>query len=197
VTKVVMVMKDCGPEVLSIEDALPFLPDFAQIDQFKDEISDALSSYSSNIEHYLKEMNECDQTCDTLRDELLNLKNNSTTRVRADARCALTNKPIIGHNGSFYVFPSGYAVLEAALKQEILPYLNGRQARRVKHIEKELARLNRSIEYRASSYYTLNNYFETEELQAELNGLIAAECPLTGSLMVDSIDEGFGGYDDH
>ena len=36
-----MVLKDCGPDVLSIEDVLPFLPDFAQIDQFKDEICDA------------------------------------------------------------------------------------------------------------------------------------------------------------
>jgi vacuolar protein sorting-associated protein 18 len=38
VSRVVSVLKDCGPDVLSIEDVLPFLPDFAQIDQIKDEI---------------------------------------------------------------------------------------------------------------------------------------------------------------
>ena len=80
VARVVAVLKDCGPDVLSIEDVLPFLPDFAQIDQFKDEICDALASYSSKIEHYIKEMNECDQTCDTLRDELSRLRSVGSTQ---------------------------------------------------------------------------------------------------------------------
>merc|ERR1712176_319223 len=97
VARVVMVLKDCGTDILSIEDVLPFLPDFAQIDQFKDEICDALASYSSKIEHYLKEMNDCDQACDALREELSRLKTVST-QVRSDARCAFTNKLVL-HEG--------------------------------------------------------------------------------------------------
>ena len=187
-----MVLKDCGPDVLSIEDVLPFLPDFAQIDQFKDEICDALTAYSSKIEHYLEQMNECDKMCDTLREELKSLKTSGTTRVRADARCALTNKPILGQ--SLYAFPSGYVVLESALKREVIPYLNEKQAARVDTIEKELEKLRKSRDSRGQiSYEIVNNDYEIDELQVELDGLIAAECPLTGSVMVDSIDRGFAG----
>jgi hypothetical protein len=190
VARVVAVLKDCGPDVLSIEDVLPFLPDFAQIDQFKDEICDALASYSSKIEHYIKEMNECDQTCDTLRDELSRLRTVGV-QVRTNARCAFTNKYVMESKEPFYAFPSGYVVLEKALKREVLPHLNEKQHARVKFIDEELARLRRLRAANRTSMEKVKDNFEMEELQNELNGLIAAECPLTGSVMVDSITQGF------
>ena len=71
--------------------------------------------------------------------------------------------------------------MESALKKEVLPFLNERQRKRVEEIEGELKRYSSGIPDPDS----------TEALQAELDGLIAAECPLTGSLMVDSIDKPF------
>ena len=171
-------------------------PDFAQIDQFKDEICSALTSYSTKIEHYLKEMNECDQTCDALRDELGRLKTTGT-EVRGDVRCALTKKRILEQGQPFYVFPSGYAVLESALKREVIPYLNEKQRNRVKFIENELARLRKSRTICGQSSCELAIYdYEIDQLTVELGGLIAADCPLTGSVMVDSIDRGFSSDDD-
>ena len=190
VARVVAVLKDCGPDVLSIEDVLPFLPDFAQIDQFKDEICDALASYSSKIEHYIKEMNECDQTCDTLRDELSRLRSVGV-QVRTNARCAFTNKYVMESDEPFYAFPSGYVVLEKALKREVLPHLNEKQRDRVKFIDEELARLRRLRATSRAPLEKAKDDFEMDELQNELDGLIAAECPLTGSVMVDSITQGF------
>lgn len=181
VAKVVAVLKDCGPEVLSIEDVLPFLPDFTQIDQIKDEICDALTSYSSKIEGLLKEMNECDQTCDALRDEISRLRTHRM-QMKADARCALTNTLVLNAGEPFYVFPSGYVFLESALKTEVVPFLNERQISRVGEIQKEISKLRNR---------TTNNSPQIDIFQAELDGLIAAECPLTGSLMVNSIDRGF------
>merc|ERR1719203_2417311 len=125
-------------------------------------------------------MNECDQACDALRDELSRLKTVGT-QVRADARCALTNKYILEAGEPFYAFPSGYVVLETALKREVIPQLNEKQLGRVKYIENELARVRRSRagSGRSSSEVAKDDY-EIEELQTELGGLIAAECPLTG-----------------
>jgi len=151
-------------------------PDFAQIDQIKDEICEALTSYSSKIESFLKEMSECDQVCDNLRDEIRRLRNHRM-RMKADARCALTNKRVSTAGEPFYVFPSGYVVLASALKKEVLPFLNERQRLRVAELEKLL----KSGGKRA----------DADDLQTELDGLIAAECPLTGSVMVESIDRDF------
>lgn len=179
VTRVVNVLKDCGRDVLSIEDVLPFLPDFATIDEFKEEICQALSSYSSKIEHYLKEMQECDQACDALREELGRLRS-VETHVRADARCAFTNKYVLDANEPFYAFPSGYVVLEEALKQEIKPFLNAKQQARVESLENELSQLRKKqVKKNSSSMEAAQDNYAIEELQSELDGLIAAECPLS------------------
>jgi hypothetical protein len=153
-------------------------PDFAQIDQIKDEICEALTSYSSKIEGFLKEMNECDNMCDSLRDEIGRLRNHRM-HMKADARCAISNKLVVSSGEPFYVFPSGYVVLGSTLKNEVMPYLNEKQRMRVEDIENELKRKS-------------DQDVRRNTLQAELDGIIGAECPLTGSVMVESIDRDFG-----
>jgi hypothetical protein len=131
-------------------------------------------------------MNECEQACEALRDEITRLSNHRM-RLKADARCALTNKLVLNAGEPFYVFPSGYVFLESALKKEVIPHLNSKQRERVDDILELLAEL------RIAPSTSLSSEDETklEALQAELDGLIAAECPLTGSIMVESIDHGF------
>jgi hypothetical protein len=183
VSRVVSVLKDCGPDVLSIEDVLPFLPDFAQIDQIKDEICEALTSYASRIEGYLREMSDRDRSCDELRSELARLKNHRM-RIKADAKCALSNKPVLSAGEPFYAFPSGYVVLSSALKLDVLPFLTEKQRGRVTELEEHLAKSAGE----SASVRSL--------LQSELDGLLAAECPLTGSVMVESIDKPFDDADE-
>jgi hypothetical protein len=163
------------PSILTCIPRLLDRPDFAQIDSIKDEICEALTSYSSKIEGYLKEMNDCDQTCDGLRVEIGRLRNHRM-RMKGDAHCALTNNEVLGSGEPFYVFPSGYVILASALIKEVVPYLNAKQKSRVTELE-DLLQTDSTV--------------NVEELQAELDGLIAAECPLTGSVMVDSIDKAF------
>ena len=160
-------------------------PDFAQIDQIKDEICDALTSYSSKIEGFLKEMNECDQTCDGLREEIRRLSTHRM-QMKADARCALTGNQVLDAAEPFYVFPSGYVILESALKNEVMPFLNEKQQDRVTELEKTLSELRREASATGAAAED-----QIDTLQSELDGLIAAECPLTGSIMVESIDRGF------
>lgn len=188
VSKVLSILGECGTGILSIEDVLPFLPDVAQIDQFKDEICDALTSYSSRIEQYLIEMSECDHTCQTLREEITNL-NDYKTEMKSNARCAFSQKIVMDQNEPFYVFPSGYVTLESSLKQEVFPYLNTKQRSRLESIEKELIEIQRVSKDEQKIDDEMKH--ELDVLQAELDGLIAAECPLTGAVMVESIDRSF------
>jgi vacuolar protein sorting-associated protein 18 len=122
-------------------------------------------------------MNEYDKTCDNLREEIGRLRNHRM-RVKMDARCALTNKPIALAGEPFYVFPSGFVYLASALKAEVMPHLTEKQKARVSEIEAKLKSVKDQDPIRPI-------------LQNEYDGLIAAECPLTGAVMVDSIDKDF------
>jgi hypothetical protein len=102
-------------------------------------------------------------------------------QMKADARCALTGRFVLQSGEPFYVFPSGYVFLEDALLEEVTKFLNEKQRSRVDMIREQI--LNFPEKEKMSPVF--------ESLQAELDGLIAAECPLTGSVMVESIDRGF------
>lgn len=143
-----------------------------------------MTAYSSKIEGFLKEMNDCDQTCSNLREEIKRLRTHRM-KLRADARCALTNQAVLNAGEPFYTFPSGYVFLSSALKKEVMPLLNEKQKARVEELEREIEKIN--------TMATTNAEDESRGrgLQTELDGLIAAECPLTGSVLVNSIDQGF------
>jgi hypothetical protein len=108
-------------------------------------------------------------------------------QMKADARCAITGIQVLDAAEPFYVFPSGYVILESALKNEVMSFLNEKQRDRVTELEKTLSELR--PEASATKAEAVEDQIDT--LQSELDGLIAAECPLTGSIMVESIDRGF------
>lgn len=160
----------------------PRRPDFTRIDEIKDEICEALTSYSTKIDRLLHEMSECDRTCDRYREEIQRLRNHQM-KLNSDARCAMTNKPVLGSGEPFYVFPSGYVFLCSSLRSLVIPHLNEKQRSRVFELDDQLERLDEREKVNS-------------DLQQELDGLIAAECPLTGTVMVESIDREFEDSDE-
>ncbi|KFZ06993.1 hypothetical protein V501_06897 [Pseudogymnoascus sp. VKM F-4519 (FW-2642)] len=56
--------------LLKIEDLIPFFPDFVVIDDFKDEICDALEGYSRSIDALREEMDSSARTASHIKDEV-------------------------------------------------------------------------------------------------------------------------------
>jgi vacuolar protein sorting-associated protein 18 len=93
-------------DLLKIEDILPFFPDFVVIDDFKDEIANALESYSNQIESLKNEMDDATRSAEAMKESIAGLKNRFIT-VDAGERCSVCSFPILTRQ--FYVFPCHHA----------------------------------------------------------------------------------------
>jgi hypothetical protein len=93
-------------ELLKIEDILPFFPDCVVIDDFKDEIANALESYSAQIEALKNEMDDATRSAESMKEYIVGLKNRFIT-VDAGERCSVCSIPILTRQ--FYVFPCHHA----------------------------------------------------------------------------------------
>jgi len=165
------VLEECP--LLSIEDVLPFFPDFVVIDAFKTEICAKLEEYNRNIEGLKSEIEDYTESAENIRKEIGAL-NSTPMHVSCNTKCAISGAPIL--SGPFYVFSSGYAILADVLMKHVLPHLSESQRQRAKT-------LHDWLEQNPSAPVS-----ERDFKQAEFDGLIAAECPLTGELMIQSID---------
>ncbi|KAI9322126.1 Pep3/Vps18/deep orange family-domain-containing protein [Dichotomocladium elegans] len=93
-------------DLLKIEDILPFFPDFVHIDDFKDEICNALEDYNIRIEELKTEMDEATKSADSIRLDIRELKNRFAL-VNAVEKCYICHFPLLTRQ--FYIFPCQHA----------------------------------------------------------------------------------------
>ncbi|GBG90603.1 hypothetical protein CBR_g50947 [Chara braunii] len=80
--------------LLKIDDILPFFPDFALIDDFKEAICTSLEDYSRQIEELKQEMNEATRGADNIRRDIAALSKRYAF-VSKDERCEVCSKPLL------------------------------------------------------------------------------------------------------
>ena len=89
-------------ELLSIEDVLPYFPDFVVIDDFKDQICNALESYAKRIEDLKGEMDEASKSAQSIKEDIDKLSSRFVT-VDPLEKCNICEEKLLDRQ--FYVFP--------------------------------------------------------------------------------------------
>ncbi|KZT41330.1 hypothetical protein SISSUDRAFT_1042912 [Sistotremastrum suecicum HHB10207 ss-3] len=124
-------------DLIKIEDILPFFPDFVVIDDFKEEICNALEGYSNHIETLKAEMDEATRSAEAIKEDIANLKNRFVT-LDINERCTKCSYPLFSRQ--FYVFPCQHAFHADCLIGIVKEYLPAPTLRRMLALQTELMR---------------------------------------------------------
>ncbi|ORY59078.1 Pep3/Vps18/deep orange family-domain-containing protein [Pseudomassariella vexata] len=171
-------LKRC--DLLKIEDLIPFFPDFVVIDDFKDEICNALEDYSRNIDGLKKEMDESSQTAANIKVDIAALDHRYAI-VEPGEKCYVCGLPLLSRQ--FFVFPCQHAFHSDCLGKKVLEQAGVAKSRRIKECQVQISR-------------GLVSGAKKDAMVAELDALVAAACILCSDYAIKRIDEPFIGVDD-
>ena len=166
-------LKRC--ELLRIEDVIPFFPDFVLIDDFKEEICQALEAYSRHIDDLRREMDDSARTSENIKRDIKALESRYAI-VEPGERCMICRLPLLVRG--FYVFPCQHGFHADCLGDRVMETAGLGKRKRVKEVRERVER----------GVWTGR---QREVLVKELDGLVAASCVLCSDVAVKAIDEPF------
>ncbi|MFS7971208.1 putative transcription factor C2H2 family [Helianthus anomalus] len=203
--------------LLKIEDILPFFPDFALIDDFKEAICSSLEDYNQQIEKLKEEMNDATHGADNIRNDISALAQRYTV-VDRDEECGVCKKVIlpsgadyrmargyttIGPMAPFYVFPCGHAFHAQCLVAHVTKCTNRNQAEHILDLQKQLTLmsvepkegvnggLNGALNGALNGDDVVTSVTPIDKIRSQLDDAIASECPFCGDLMISEISKPF------
>ncbi|KAJ6519683.1 Pep3/Vps18/deep orange family-domain-containing protein [Mycena sanguinolenta] len=124
-------------DLLKIEDVLPFFPDFVVIDDFKEEITNALEGYSNQITDLKSKMDEATRTAESIKQDITALRNRFVT-VDAGEQCSVCSHLLLTRQ--FYVFPCRHTFHADCLIGLAKEYLPQHALRRILALQTELVK---------------------------------------------------------
>ena len=166
-------LKRC--ELLKIEDLIPLFPDFVVIDDFKEEICNALEEYSQHIDNLKQEMDISQHTAEQIKTEIAALDNRYAI-VEPGERCWICTMPVLSRQ--FFVFPCQHAFHSDCLGKRVLESSGIAKKKRIKDLQTDVSQ-------------GLSVGPQRLKRVQELDGLVAEQCVLCGDLGIKQIDEPF------
>ncbi|KAF5180254.1 Vacuolar sorting protein [Thalictrum thalictroides] len=190
--------------LLKIEDILPFFPDFALIDDFKEAICSSLEDYNKQIEQLKQEMNDATHGADNIRNDISSLAQRYAV-IEHDEGCGVCRRKILTVGGAsqmtrgytavgpmapFYVFPCGHAFHAQCLIAHIMRCGDQTQAEYILDLQKQLTLLGnetRDSNGTITEEGSITSMTPADKLRLQLDDAIASECPFCGDLMIREI----------
>ncbi|RYO84050.1 hypothetical protein DL766_008225 [Monosporascus sp. MC13-8B] len=170
-----------GPDLLRIEDLIPFFPDFAVIDDFREDICAQLEDYSRNIESLRRDMDESARTAANIRRDVEELGARYAV-VEPGEPCAACRLPLLSRQ--FFVFPCQHAFHSDCLGRRVLEQAGVAKGRRIRDCQVQISK-------------GLVEGKRKEEVVQELDALVAGACILCSDYAIKRIDEPFIGAEDN
>ncbi|XP_058777597.1 vacuolar sorting protein 18 [Vicia villosa] len=191
--------------LLKIEDILPFFPDFALIDDFKEAICSSLEDYNKQIETLKEEMNDTTHGADNIRNDISALAQRCTV-IDRDEECGVCRRKIlntgrefgigrgytsVGQMAPFYVFPCGHAFHAQCLIAHVTRCTVETHAEHILDLQKQLTLISSETRRESNGNLalegTIPSMTSVDKLRSQLDDAIASECPFCGDLMIREI----------
>jgi len=187
--KVSDILKHCS---LSIEEVLPYFPDFVQIGGFKSEVVKSLEAYNQSIRQLKIEMDRHTETATKIRKDIDELQNQKGY-IPDTRRCDLSGEAVLSR--PFLYFPCGHVFLEDALTDHTIQQakrrpkllLSGPFAAltcKESKLRASLEAMDKEAQEKGSASLAL-----VDITRSEWKRIASLECPLCGSLMIASCHE--------
>uniref|UniRef100_A0A803N7L5 Pep3/Vps18/deep orange domain-containing protein n=1 Tax=Chenopodium quinoa TaxID=63459 RepID=A0A803N7L5_CHEQI len=191
--------------LLKIEDILPFFPDFALIDDFREAICSSLEDYNKQIELLKEEMNDATQGADNIRNDIGALAQRYAI-IERDEECGVCQRRILntaadfgisrgyaslGPMAPFYVFPCGHAFHAQCLIAHITQCTDPEKAEHILDLQKQLSLVSGETRRDSDGSLTVHepvaSMNQVDKIRSQLDEEIASECPFCGELMIQEI----------
>lgn len=171
---------------LSVRDVLPHMNDMITIDAFQTEICECLDMYKDQVLQLRQEMDDHRRALQAFKEDLKAAEDRCIV-VNEDQACEICGEASVRER--FYAFACTHCFHEACLRALVVPALETERRQRLFDLE------SKRIEHQAAGALGDGavgpSAKELEEVEDELDGILADDCPLCGKLMIQAIRRPF------
>jgi vacuolar protein sorting-associated protein 18 len=197
------ILEEC--HLLSIDDILPFFPDFDTIDDFREPICNALSSYNQRIAGLIYRMDQATASAGLIREDIKLLRRKHCF-VHAQQECDLCQCALM--SSPFYVFACQHVFHADCLGRAVKARMDAVQKECLAKLEEEITRetmvqleeveqhggsasavAGSSASTRGADKMTIDS--RLNELQEQLESMIAEECIFCSNYTISEVDQPF------